>query len=249
MPPSRPSPPASTSPPSTSRRHRGCTARPRPADGKAAFDAWLGRRLPGRDARRRPARWRPSARRSASTSASPTRTSAATGWTRCSPAAGAGMKAWRDAGPEGRTGVCLEVLDRLHGRIFELANAVQHTSGQAFVMAFQAGGAHALDRALEAIAYAWVEMTRTPATARWEKPGKAAAGDGEDVHGRAARHRAGDRVQHLPDLELVARAVRLAGHREPRGRQAPPRRGAAARAHGPGLPGGAGRGRASTRTW
>ena len=87
-------------------------------------------------------------------------------------AAEAGKRAWRDAGPEGRTGVCLEILDRLHGRIFELANAVQHTSGQAFVMAFQAGGAHALDRALEAIAYAWVEMTRTPATARWEKPGK-----------------------------------------------------------------------------
>ena len=87
-------------------------------------------------------------------------------------AARAGMRAWRDAGPEGRTGVCLEVLDRLHARIFELANAVQHTSGQAFVMAFQAGGAHALDRALEAVAYAWVEMTRTPQTALWEKPGR-----------------------------------------------------------------------------
>ena len=98
------------------------------------------------------------------------------------------MRAWRDAGPEGRTGVCLEILDRLHGRIFELANAVQHTSGQAFVMAFQAGGAHALDRALEAIAYAWTEMTRTPATALWEKPGAGrAAADGEDVHRRAAR--------------------------------------------------------------
>ena len=56
--------------------------------------------------------------------------------------------------------------------IFELANAVQHTSGQAFVMAFQAGGAHALDRALEAIAYSWTEMTRTPTTALWEKPGR-----------------------------------------------------------------------------
>src|SRR6476620_781735 len=87
-------------------------------------------------------------------------------------AAGAGMKAWRDAGPEVRTGVCLEILDRLHRRVFELANAVQHTSGQAFVMAFQAGGAHALDRALESIAYAWTEMTRTPATAIWEKPGR-----------------------------------------------------------------------------
>ncbi len=82
------------------------------------------------------------------------------------------MPAWRNAGPAGRTGVCLEILERLHARIFELANAVQHTSGQAFVMAFQAGGAHALDRALEAIAYSWTEMTRTPATAVWEKPGR-----------------------------------------------------------------------------
>ncbi len=86
-------------------------------------------------------------------------------------AARSGMRPWRDAGPAGRTGVCMEILDRLHARIFELANAVQHTSGQAFVMAFQAGGAHALDRALEAVAYAWTEMTRTPTTAIWEKPG------------------------------------------------------------------------------
>ncbi len=87
-------------------------------------------------------------------------------------AAQAGMKQWRNAGPDGRTGVCLEILARLHARIFELANAVQHTSGQAFVMAFQAGGAHALDRALEAIAYAHNEMTRTPGSAIWEKPGR-----------------------------------------------------------------------------
>ncbi len=66
----------------------------------------------------------------------------------------------------------LEILDRLHKRVFELANAVQHTSGQAFVMAFQAGGAHALDRALEAVAYAYEEMNRYPAEAVWEKPAK-----------------------------------------------------------------------------
>ena len=74
-------------------------------------------------------------------------------------------------------GVCLEILDRLHKHIFELANAVQLTSGQAFVMAFQAGGAHALDRALEAIAYAYAEMTRHPGTAGWEK----AAGKGDPL--------------------------------------------------------------------
>lgn len=87
-------------------------------------------------------------------------------------AATAGMKSFRDAGPRERVGVCLEILHRLHGRIFEMANAVQHTSGQAFVMAFQAGGANALDRALESVAVAYDEMTRHPRTVVWEKPAR-----------------------------------------------------------------------------
>src|SRR3954452_17337229 len=87
-------------------------------------------------------------------------------------AAQQGLADWRRAGVDARTGVALEILDRLHKRVFELANAVQHTSGQAFVMAFQAGGAHALDRALEAAAYSYEEMNRYPATATWEKPAK-----------------------------------------------------------------------------
>ena len=92
-------------------------------------------------------------------------------------AAKAAMPAWRDAGPATRAGVCVEIVNRLHQHVFELANAVQFTSGQAFVMAFQAGGPHALDRALEAIAYAYQEMTRHPATANWEKP----AGKGDPL--------------------------------------------------------------------
>ena len=84
----------------------------------------------------------------------------------------AALPAWRDAGPQTRAGVCLEILDRLHQHVFELANAVHATSGQAFVMAFQAGGPHALDRALEAVAYAYSEQTRHPATAQWSKPAK-----------------------------------------------------------------------------
>src|SRR6266704_4684201 len=92
-------------------------------------------------------------------------------------AATAALPAWRDAGPATRAGVCLEILGRLHEHIFELANAVQFTTGQAFVMAFQAGGAHALDRALEALAYAYAEQTRQPAQARWEKP----AGKGDPL--------------------------------------------------------------------
>ncbi|MEV0393156.1 phenylacetic acid degradation protein PaaN [Polymorphospora rubra] len=92
-------------------------------------------------------------------------------------AARAALPAWRDAGPQTRVGVCAEILARLHANIFELANAVQFTSGQAFVMAFQAGGAHALDRALEALAYAYAEMSRHPGTAEWEKP----AGKGDPL--------------------------------------------------------------------
>lgn len=37
-------------------------------------------------------------------------------------------------------------------------------------MAFQAGGPHAQDRGLEAVAVAYDEMIRTPRTATWEKP-------------------------------------------------------------------------------
>ena len=89
----------------------------------------------------------------------------------------AALPAWREAGPQTRAGVCLEILARLHANIFELAHAVHVTSGQAFVMAFQAGGAHALDRALEAVAYGYAEMTRHPGVADWEKP----AGKGEPL--------------------------------------------------------------------
>ncbi|WP_320775526.1 phenylacetic acid degradation protein PaaN [Streptomyces sp. CRN 30] len=86
------------------------------------------------------------------------------------PAMRAGQPAWRDAGPELRAVVCLEVLKRISDRTHEFAHAVMHTSGQAFTMAFQAGGPHAQDRGLEAVAYAYAEQTRVPATAGWTKP-------------------------------------------------------------------------------
>ncbi len=118
------------------------------------------------------------------------------------------MPAWRDAGPQTRAGVCLEILARLHAHIFELANAVQFTTGQAFVMAFQAGGAHALDRALEAIAYAYARDDPAPGDRRLGEAGRQGrpAADEQDLPRRAARRRPGDRLQHVPDLELVPRA-------------------------------------------
>ncbi|PRF62993.1 phenylacetic acid degradation protein PaaN [Burkholderia multivorans] len=85
-------------------------------------------------------------------------------------AAAAAQRTWRDAGPSAWIGVSLEILARLNRASFEIAYSVMHTTGQAFMMAFQAGGPHAQDRALEAVAYAWDQLRRIPADAHWEKP-------------------------------------------------------------------------------
>ena len=85
-------------------------------------------------------------------------------------AAGAAQRAWREAGPQAWIGVCMEILARINRLSFEIGYAVMHTTGQAFMMAFQAGGPHAQDRALEAVAYAWDQLRRIPADAHWEKP-------------------------------------------------------------------------------
>lgn len=85
-------------------------------------------------------------------------------------AAVSAMRDWGRATPEDRAGVCLEILGRLADDSFTMAHAVMHTTGQSFLMAFQAGGPHALDRALEAVAYAYREQKRLPDPLRWEKP-------------------------------------------------------------------------------
>lgn len=80
------------------------------------------------------------------------------------------LRDWRRAGPRAWVGVSLEILARLNKLSFDMAYAVQHTTGQGFMMAFQAGGPHAQDRGVEAVAYAWQEMSRIPGVAIWEKP-------------------------------------------------------------------------------
>lgn len=90
-------------------------------------------------------------------------------------AAQAAAPALAAASPAARVGALIEALMRLNAQSFLIAHATQHTTGQAFAMAFQAGGPHAQDRALEAVALAWQEMTRYTQSAIWEKPqGKAA---------------------------------------------------------------------------
>src|SRR5262245_43299519 len=82
------------------------------------------------------------------------------------------MPQWRDAGARTRAAVCVEMVERINQRSFEMANAVMHTTGQPFVMAFQAAGPHAQDRALEAIVTGLVEQERVPESVVWEKPGR-----------------------------------------------------------------------------
>ena len=82
----------------------------------------------------------------------------------------AAMTGWQKVGADGRTGICLEILDRLNKQSFELAHAVMMTTGQGWMMAFQAGSPHAQDRGLEAVAYAYREQSFVPAETVWEKP-------------------------------------------------------------------------------
>ena len=78
--------------------------------------------------------------------------------------------AWAGLDPAQRAGICLEILHRLNRDSFLIAQAVMHTTGQAFAMAFQAGGPHAQDRGLEAVAYAMEEQSKVPGAVRWAKP-------------------------------------------------------------------------------
>ncbi|MDX1808429.1 MAG: phenylacetic acid degradation protein PaaN [Sulfurospirillaceae bacterium] len=80
------------------------------------------------------------------------------------------MNQWKKISLDERAGICLEILDRLNKKSFEMANAVMHTTGQPYVMSFQAGGPHAQDRGLEALAYTYRQLKNIPTQARFEKP-------------------------------------------------------------------------------
>src|SRR5688572_23716498 len=82
----------------------------------------------------------------------------------------AAQQTWRKVSAENRAGILMESLERVKGRFFEIAYATMHTTGQGYMMAFQASGPHAADRALEAIAAGYEELQRFPAKAMWDKP-------------------------------------------------------------------------------
>ncbi len=77
---------------------------------------------------------------------------------------------WRKTDVDTRAGILVESLMKMKSRFFEIAYATMHTTGQGYMMAFQASGPHAADRALEAIAAAYEEMKRIPERVVWDKP-------------------------------------------------------------------------------
>jgi phenylacetic acid degradation protein paaN len=79
------------------------------------------------------------------------------------------LNPWRYATPEDRAATLMQSLENIKTRFFDIAYATMHTSGQSFMMSFQASGPHANDRALEAIVMGYEELKRFPPTANWEK--------------------------------------------------------------------------------
>src|SRR5690606_19554408 len=77
---------------------------------------------------------------------------------------------WRKTNLDTRAGILVESLMKMKSRFFEIAYATMHTTGQGYMMAFQASGPHAADRALEAIAAGYEELQRFPSATLWDKP-------------------------------------------------------------------------------
>ncbi|OYU95308.1 MAG: phenylacetic acid degradation protein PaaN [Bacteroidetes bacterium B1(2017)] len=76
---------------------------------------------------------------------------------------------WAKTSVTERTGILIEALDRIKERFFDIAYATMHTTGQAYMMSFQASGPHANDRALEAVVMGYKELTSVPEKAEWVK--------------------------------------------------------------------------------
>lgn len=79
------------------------------------------------------------------------------------------MGDWREADLELRIALCLEMAARLYDRNFEMAHAVMHVAGQSYTQAFSGSGPNALDRGVEALAYAAKAMRDVAPSATWRR--------------------------------------------------------------------------------
>lgn len=84
-------------------------------------------------------------------------------------AAVSAMADWREADFELRLALCLEMAARLYDRNFEMAHAVMHVAGQSYTQAFSGSGPNALDRGVEALAYAAKAMRDVAPSATYHR--------------------------------------------------------------------------------
>ncbi|PLW67115.1 phenylacetic acid degradation protein PaaN [Pseudohalioglobus lutimaris] len=84
-------------------------------------------------------------------------------------AAKTSMPAWAKAAPDVRIALCMEMADRLYERNFEMAHSVMHVAGQSYTQSFSGSGPNALDRGIEALAYAAIAMANVAPTAEYHR--------------------------------------------------------------------------------
>lgn len=84
--------------------------------------------------------------------------------------ASAAQTSWQFLAPSDRAAILVEALERGAKSFFEIGYATQHTTGQGFVMAFQASGPHAFDRALESTALGLAAQSSFTPGVMWTKP-------------------------------------------------------------------------------
>ena len=80
------------------------------------------------------------------------------------------QNSWRKKSVAERSDILIDALENIKTRFFDIAIATQHTTGQSFMMSFQASGPHANDRALEAVAQGYAAISSYPSNVTWEKP-------------------------------------------------------------------------------
>ncbi|MGI9249189.1 MAG: phenylacetic acid degradation protein PaaN [Woeseiaceae bacterium] len=84
-------------------------------------------------------------------------------------AARTAMPEWAKADSELRIALCVEMAERLYERNFEMAHAIMHVAGQSYTQAFSGSGPNALDRGIEALAYAATAMRNVAPTATYHR--------------------------------------------------------------------------------
>ena len=76
---------------------------------------------------------------------------------------------WRNIDIETKYSILTQSLENVSKRFFELAYATMHTTGQSFLMSFQASGPHACDRALEVLVAGYEQLNYYPKQIDWTK--------------------------------------------------------------------------------